>query len=189
MIAGGDGHGKNLNEYQKEELVAYEVATGNQVVLKDGPWWKRNVNVMGFSSAAIVHDAAFTSDGKLVWTDRLGWWDIDSGKSIKKGWMERVSALSGAQSSLNSCNKAFSPDGRFFVVPGDRTPTVLEMGTGQRVTTISGFKGAYATQKSVIVDLAFSPDGTMLLTISEDGQMIVWNLKHDKTGWPKSRQL
>ena len=45
--------------------------------------------------------------------------------------------------------------------------------------------GALKAHKGLITNLAFSSDTTMLLTIGHDGEMIVWNLKHEKVEWPK----
>src|SRR5882724_6305505 len=88
------------------------------------------------------------------------------------------SGMSQAYSSL-----AFSTDGRFLAAGDWRHGTVRfwEMATGAEFQQLAGHKGR-------VFKMAFSTDGKLLLTGSEDTTALVWDLTGKLTR-PQARSL
>ena len=158
---------KNKQHGTKEQLLLWNVLTGEQVRLLDSPWKPR----FGIGSLALhtpsFDDAVFTPDGRQVMVNGHSWYDINKKQQIPDKKEIRGTVI--------------SPDGLCVVGTGERVPVILDITTGQRITNMDKLQA----HRSVIRRVAFSRDGTVLLTISEDLKMVVWNLKHEKVGWPK----
>jgi WD40 repeat protein len=96
-------------------------------------------------------------------------WELASGKPVAR--------LLGH--TTQSCNLAFSPDGRMLAsVSGgrsfgpetwDRGLRVWEIATGRQVRRFSNYPGGAAL-------VAYLPDGRSIVTASEDGTALVWDV-------------
>ena len=63
--------------------------------------------------------------------------------------------------------KTFSPDGRLLATASDRTVQILDVTTGEVLRTLSGHTG-------LVTSLAFSSNGSLLVSGSEDGMARIW---------------
>ncbi|HEX5272820.1 MAG TPA: hypothetical protein VFW33_20120, partial [Gemmataceae bacterium] len=78
---------------------------------------------------------------------------------------------------------AFSPDGKLIAVAaGERPVRLFDATTGKEARQFGGLQGK-------INALAFSPDGTRIVTAGQDGTAIVWDLKHDEKPLAKDLKL
>jgi WD40 repeat protein len=133
----------------------WDTRSGRQLAVFDGH--RKDVKVVMFSP-----DGSRVVSGSDDNTARL--WDVSSG--------EQLFVFSGHQGGV-SC-LAFSPDG-LWVVSGsdaDRDGTVIvwDVTTGSQVAILEGI--IWLSQ------VAFSPDGTSLYVIQDDGEEIVCDLQH-----------
>lgn len=70
-------------------------------------------------------------------------------------------------SFVEAGTKVFSPDGRLLATASDRTARILDVTTGEVVSTLNGHTG-------LVTSLAFSSDGALLVSGSEDGTARIW---------------
>jgi WD40 repeat protein len=103
---------------------------------------------------------AFSPDGSLLAMDRL-----DS-RLLEVATGQEVGRFEGADSTA----MAFSPDGQFLAVLGDKEVRILDVLTGRAVRTIRGHRGGGPTC------FGYSPDGKTLVTGSADCTALVWDL-------------
>src|SRR5439155_14768687 len=84
-------------------------------------------------------------------------------------WERRlVRSLEGA--ALRSpVDLAFSPDGKLLAAGYDELVLLWDVATGKERATLSGHRGA-------VQAVSFSPDGKRLLSQSEDGTALVWDV-------------
>jgi len=126
-----------------------------------------------------VNFIAFSADGDMLATfsDDLRVWKIPTYKELLhfgQHGMDKLkliyhgmilpSARIGSQ-GLN--NLAFNPDGRTLAILDSDTVCILDIQTGQKL--------AYFPGKHKVIDFAFSPDGKMLTTISNE-YAVTWDL-------------
>ncbi len=62
---------------------------------------------------------------------------------------------------------SYSPDGKLLASSDDHKIRVWELATGQAVVTLKGHTGP-------VLSVAFSPDGKLLASASEDHTVRVW---------------
>ena len=110
----------------------------------------------------------FSPDGKFLiskdggWNKTIRFWDVRSMKPIKEFWGKNFKTL-----AINS-RFIFSSDGRFLAAGGDRIIYIWNLKSGIRFRTIHA-------HKSWIQSLAFSPDGKILASGSQDKTINLWN--------------
>ncbi|WP_217246910.1 trypsin-like peptidase domain-containing protein [Streptomyces sp. AC602_WCS936] len=111
-----------------------------------------------------VRDILFSLDGRTVATSSY----IDGTTRLWSMRTHRQLASFTSRSPL----MAFSPDGTVFVT-GGREPSSVQLWdarTHQRLGALDGLT-------SMLSDLAFSPDGSLLATASWDGKLRLWNVR------------
>jgi WD40 repeat protein len=111
-----------------------------------------------FDREGKVSDGEFSPDGQRVVT--LGWlggtialWDATTGRAVAQ--------LEGKP--LRTTLPVFSPDAARVVAAATPTTKILDSKTGKALTLASEGEGQ--------TPVAFSPDGTRFLTVSDDGSM------------------
>lgn len=106
--------------------------------------------------------ASFTPDGrKLLTTDVAG---------AVRLWDARSGALEREFSDSGICGGVLSPDGR--LIAGEAcgalgTGLIVDADTGERILALKGHTG-------FLIDIAFSPDGSLIATASSDGRAKIW---------------
>ena len=126
-----------------------------------------------------VNFIAFSADGGMLATfsDDLRVWKIPTYKELLHFGQHGMDkwkliyhgsiVLSAGLCSHGSNNLAFNPDGRTLAILDSDTVCILDIQTGQKL--------AYFPGKHKIIDFAFSPDGKMLTTISNECA-VTWDL-------------
>ncbi|KAA0214966.1 MAG: hypothetical protein EDM82_08465 [Cyanobacteria bacterium CYA] len=108
-------------------------------------------------------DAAFSRDGSLIVTSGYGRgvqvWNANTGALVRDLAIERPEGGHFAR---------FSPDATRLVVWGVGTPAVFETATGEKVRDLVGDAGD-------VMEAHFSPDGSSIVTASDDGTARLWN--------------
>ncbi len=163
------------------------VGTGNDDPSSDGIVKVWNVSsgelVTAFRAAAgRVLTLAYSPDGSRLMTggydSKLCVWDADTGRELRV-----IPGLASDSPKYQSeiGTLAASPNGA-FVAAGFGHPTfhqsnyeqvakVWELGTGREVATLSG-------HSNTICDVAFSRDGKLLATASDDHQVKLWSTEN-----------
>lgn len=116
-----------------------------------------------------VNNVAVSPDGKFLLTagenDTAAVWDLNSG--------DRLFVLShpketGRNFGLNSA--VFSSDGRLIATgSGDKTSIIWDAASGKHIKTLE--------HPDSVLNLAFSPDGKVLITACRDGVARIWNVQ------------
>ncbi len=131
---------------------------------------------------AIIRGLAFTPDGKQLVSageDKvIRVWDLASGKTVRTMRGESAPGSLGTIFAM-----ALSPDGKWLAVAGDlrtsagtnlqgggetQTIRLYDFESGKLVALLKGHTG-------VIRSLAFSPDGSKLISGSSDNTAIIWD--------------
>jgi WD40 repeat protein/serine/threonine protein kinase len=112
-----------------------------------------------------VYRSGFSPDGTRIFTS--------GDDSTAKFWDARTGAvlldLPASPSTFGMCNACYSPDGRRIVVCDGETAAVLDARTGAPLLQLK------ATQ--LVTSVAFSPDGTRIVTGSFGETAKVWNAR------------
>jgi WD40 repeat protein len=111
--------------------------------------------------------AAFSPDGRTVVAQRGGtrallFWDAATGQHLG-------SYQSGTKFAWGSPRLAFAPDSKVVAVISERNVFLVDAATRTELRMLRG-------HEERITSMAFSPDGARLLTGSEDGSAILWNV-------------
>jgi WD40 repeat protein len=112
-----------------------------------------------YEAPIATHWAIFSPDGKQVVSDRYVW-DSESG--------QKLCDIKGGYRSDWDLFASFSPDGRQLQVGPDQ----LDSKTGQKIRALNMHGGINA--------VAYAPDGTLILTGSEDGSARLWEASTGK---------
>jgi len=115
-----------------------------------------------------VDGVAFTPDGQQVlsggWDSQVLLWDIAS-ESI-------VRAFEGHEGQVHAVD--VSPDGQYGASVDKLGAIILwDLATGEEVRR---FEGGHETVAPAVNHVAFSPDGSQLLTSGDDKKIILWNV-------------
>jgi WD40 repeat protein len=115
------------------------------------------------SSPLPLTDVAFSPDGRLLLTTRMGikdnvqLWDVASGKLRRE--------MVGAFGSVPAGD--FSPDGRWIVTAGPISAALWQTGSGHPYFFLRGGD----TKLQSLTGVSFSPDGQLVLSASKDGSV------------------
>jgi WD40 repeat protein len=152
-----DGKAVLLATSQGNELAVYDAATGSRVRALATPADSHSANWSGM---------AVSPDGRTIAAQRQGghhvwFWDAATGAVL--GSHQIADATSSWVPILR-----FSPDSKRLAVTADRLVLILDVATRGRTQLLRGHE---AEVKAV----AFSPDGSRLLTGSDDRSAILWD--------------
>jgi WD40 repeat protein len=119
---------------------------------------------------AVIRGLTFTPDGRQLVSasedKTIRVWDLASGKTLRTIRGESAPGPAGAVYAI-----ALSPDGKWLAAggwTGDEEIRLYEFASGKLVAL---FKG----HRSTVFRLAFSPDGSMLISGSSDNTAIIWD--------------
>jgi hypothetical protein len=141
---------------------------------------------LGFKGDA--HDLTFSNDGKkLVTVDhrdgRVRIWNVEAGKEERS--FQAVPKVEKGQPHHHVWRAALAPDGKTMAVASDAVSARLtfrgaphlvrlwDMASGQEKHTLDG-------HRDYILDMAYSPDGRLLVTADERRSVFVWDVATGK---------
>ncbi|HEY7155660.1 MAG TPA: sigma-70 family RNA polymerase sigma factor [Gemmataceae bacterium] len=159
---------------------------GSRIRLYDLAGDKLVDRFLGFKGDA--HDLTFSNDGKkLVTVDhrdgRVRIWNVEAGKEERS--FQAVPKVEKGQPHHHVWRAALAPDGKTMAVASDAVSARLtfrgaphlvrlwDMASGQEKHTLDG-------HRDYILDMAYSPDGRLLVTADERRSVFVWDVATGK---------
>jgi uncharacterized caspase-like protein len=125
---------------------------------------------------------AFSSDGRLLLSDGVKGkdvWDVATGqkmrppKAPRQAGFDPTTMLDRMELNIGSMGVAFSPDGRFAARGHGQVIKIWEVATDQDILQLVGHTAA-------VKSIAFSPNGSLLISGGSDGAVRIWNLQAGK---------
>jgi WD40 repeat protein len=130
---------------------------------------------------AEIWDVAFSPDGTRLAAasadGTIGMWDADSGREMFTLTSHAPSPISVSFNGVTSVD--FSPDGKHLATVGDDGMVrIWDAATGRELFAMQAHTADYSAASPFLgaSDVAFSPDGTRLVTAGTDDKAIVWNI-------------
>jgi WD40 repeat protein/serine/threonine protein kinase len=150
------------------------IVTGNQggdVIVWDA-MTGQVVHTLAAPNSSWVNGLAFSTDGR-----RLASLSREGNVTVYDAtrWCEKPLLSFPAHRTSVRANAAFSPDGRWLVVPGDETVNVWDVTTpGERRVSAPHLtlRGGHTAQ---VWGVAFSPDGRWVASGGEDNTVRIWD--------------
>ncbi|XP_033632404.1 U3 small nucleolar RNA-associated protein 18 homolog [Asterias rubens] len=168
----------NKEQYTKSRLHAMEFHPTSQVILTAGEDESLHIfqvdgkNNPKIQSVAVekfpILSAHFSADGtEVIMSSRSRWYYV---YDMIAGKMERVSFLREYSERQPLCKFAVSPDGQFIAFQG--LYGFIHLLSAKNKELISTLK-----MNGLVKSIAFSGDGSKLLSFGDDGEVYVWDMK------------
>jgi WD40 repeat protein/transcriptional regulator with XRE-family HTH domain len=130
---------------------------------------------------AEIWDVALSPDWTRLATasddGTIGMWDADSGRELFTLTSHTPSPISVSFNGVTGVD--FSPDGKYLASVGDDGMVrIWDAATGREVFAMQAHTADYSAASPFLgaSDVAFSPDGTRLVTAGTDDKAIVWDI-------------
>jgi WD40 repeat protein len=158
---------KEVRKFRKDQESGYRVAfapDGKTIAsLGSGLYlWETATGKLLHRLQGGGNDVAFSPDGSLVATAGTGVRLFDTATGEEAG--QHADGPGNSWSLL-----AFSPGGSFLAVAGPGGVRVLDVVKGQAARTFAGHQG-------MLTCIAYAPDGRTLISGSDDGTALVWDV-------------
>jgi WD40 repeat protein/predicted Ser/Thr protein kinase len=115
--------------------------------------------VMKVDTATGLRSLAFSPDGKMLAVGAV-LWDATTGKKLRGLYGKAGAGVDAVK---------FSPDGRLFAFPVGNAVSMRDVSSGEEMAVFKGHTGP-------VRSLAFSADGKMLATGSQDRTVRIWDM-------------
>ncbi len=114
------------------------------------------------------HQLAFSADGEVLWASggQAGVSGVVVGWSVRKG--NRLFAINDGEDVVLAA--ALHPNGKQLAIGSDRVVRIVETKTGKMTQQLAAHTGW-------VVSVAFSPDGSRLITGDRSGGLILWETR------------
>lgn len=128
---------------------------------------------------------AFSPDDRLlaVKGEAIVLWDLSSGLVIGEPVLDKTGSSGGESlAGTEDWGLAFSPDGRWLATVGNASGSLLlvDVATGQPYGSLL-LDTRNQLMRGMMISVAFSPDGKVLVSGNNSGTVIQWNL--DPANW------